>query len=107
MLVVTAAGLGTLNNTALTCEALAARRLELAGVVIGSWPREPGLAERENLADLETLTGGPLAGALPEGSGALPRAGSARSRAAGGSGASRLGGRPERPPATAAQIIRY
>jgi dethiobiotin synthetase len=42
------------------------------GVVIGSWPRHPGLAERENLTDLETLTGGPIAGLLPEGSGTLP-----------------------------------
>ena len=73
VLLVTAAGLGTLNNTALTCEALDARRLARAGVVIGSWPREPGLAERQNLPDLETLIGGPLAGSLPEGSGALPR----------------------------------
>ena len=73
VLVVVAAGLGTLNHTALTCEALAARRLELAGVAIGSWPGEPGLAERENVTDLETLTGRPLAAALPEGSGALTR----------------------------------
>jgi len=72
VLVVTAAGLGTLNHTALTLEAIAARRLRLAGVVIGSWPRGPGLAERENLADLETLAGGPLAGLLPEDSGSLP-----------------------------------
>jgi dethiobiotin synthetase len=73
VLLVVAAGLGTLNHTALTCEALAARRLGLAGVVIGSWPREPGLAERQNLADLPALIGGPLAGALPAGSGALAR----------------------------------
>jgi dethiobiotin synthetase len=73
VLVVVAAGLGTLNHTALTCEALAARRLELVGVAIGSWPRDPGLAERQNLSDLETLIGRPLAGALPEGSGALTR----------------------------------
>ena len=73
VLVVVAAGLGTLNHTALTCEALAARRLELAGVAIGSWPREPGLAERENLSDLETLIGRPLAAVLPAGSGALTR----------------------------------
>jgi dethiobiotin synthetase len=73
VLVVAAAGLGTLNHTALTCEALAARQLELAGVAIGSWPRDPGLAERENLSDLETLIGGPLAGALPAGSGGLTR----------------------------------
>ena len=73
-LVVTAAGLGTLNHTALTLEAAAARKVRTAGVVIGSWPRRPGLAERENLADLETLANGPLAGLLPEGSGSLQAA---------------------------------
>jgi dethiobiotin synthase len=73
-LVVTAAGLGTLNHTALTLEAAAARKVRTAGVVVGSWPREPGLAERENLADLETLASGPLAGLLPEDSGSLPPA---------------------------------
>jgi len=71
-LVVAAAGLGTLNHTALTLEAIAARRLRLAGVVIGSWPSDPDLAERENLSDLEIVTGGPLAGLLPENSGSLP-----------------------------------
>ena len=40
-------------------------RRELAG-----WA---GLAERGNLADLETVAGGPLAGLLAEGSGSLPR----------------------------------
>jgi dethiobiotin synthetase len=71
VLVVTAAGLGTLNHTALTLEAIAARHLELAGVVVGSWPRVPGLAARENLSDLTAVIGGPLAGVLPEGSGDL------------------------------------
>ena len=74
VLVVVAAGLGTLNHTALTLEAIAARRLELAGVVVGSWPRNPDLAARENLNDLEILIGGPLAGLLPAASGALTRA---------------------------------
>jgi dethiobiotin synthetase len=72
--VVAAAGLGTLNHTALTCEALAARKVASAGVVVGSWPRRPGLAERTNLADLEVIAGEPLAGVLPEGAGALDRA---------------------------------
>jgi dethiobiotin synthetase len=69
MLVVTAAGLGTLNHTALTLEALATRKLACAGVVVGSWPADPGLAERCNLDDLVTVAGGPLAGLLPEGLG--------------------------------------
>jgi dethiobiotin synthetase len=67
VLVVTEPGLGTLNHTALTLEALAARRLAAAGVVIGSWPALPGAAELSNLADLETIGGGPVAGALPAG----------------------------------------
>ena len=72
-LVVTAASLGTLNHTALTVEALAARKIVSAGVVIGSWPDQPGLAELANLTDLEVVAGGPLAGMLTEGAGALGR----------------------------------
>ncbi|WP_248965735.1 dethiobiotin synthase [Sphaerisporangium perillae] len=78
VLVVARAGLGTLNHTALTLESLAGRGLDLAGVVIGSWPRDPGLAERSNVTDLETLAARPLAGALPEGAGALDPAAFAR-----------------------------
>jgi dethiobiotin synthetase len=71
VLIVTAAGLGTLNHTALTLWALAARGMDCAGVVVGRWPAEPDLAARCNLADLRELAGGPLGGALPEGMGAL------------------------------------
>ncbi|WP_113705537.1 dethiobiotin synthase [Nonomuraea lactucae] len=71
VLVVVRAGLGTLNHTALTLEALAHRGLDLAGLVIGSWPDDPGEAERSNVADLEMLAARPLAGVLPEGAGAL------------------------------------
>ena len=73
VLVVTQPGLGTLNHTALTVEALKARRLALAGVVIGSWSSHPDLAERVNLSDLEVVTGQPLAGALAAGAGQLSR----------------------------------
>jgi dethiobiotin synthetase len=74
VLLVVAAGLGTLNHTALTLEALRARGLTCAGVVVGSWPASPGLAERENLTDLRTLADGPLAGVLPADAGSLSRA---------------------------------
>lgn len=74
VVLVTAAGLGTLNHTALTLEAAARRDLRLAGVVIGCWPRRPGPAERHNLIDLPVLIGGPLRGALPAGAGRLSRA---------------------------------
>jgi dethiobiotin synthetase len=73
VLVVARAGLGTLNATALTCEALRARSLECAGVVVGSWPADPDLAARCNLEDLPEYAGAPLVGCLPEGAGALDR----------------------------------
>ena len=74
VLVVAEAGLGTLNHTALTLEALAHRGVELSGIVIGSWPAAPELAERSNLRDLETLAARPLLGAVPAGAGSLPAA---------------------------------
>ncbi len=64
--VVARAGLGTLNHTALTLEALATRGLP-GLVVIGSWPAEPELVHWRNLVDLP----GELVGVLPEGAGAL------------------------------------
>jgi dethiobiotin synthetase len=69
VLVVVAAGLGTLNHTALTLEALASQRIPCAGLVIGAWPAHPGPAEegnREALADMA-----PLRAVLPAGAGVL------------------------------------
>jgi dethiobiotin synthetase len=66
VLLVTAAGLGTLHHTAATLRALREERLRLAGLVIGSWPATPGLADRCNARDLAEMGGGELAGALPE-----------------------------------------
>ena len=71
VLVVADPKLGTLNHTALTLESMALRGVELAGVVLGSWPENPDLAMRSNLRDLETLAARPLAGALPAGAGKL------------------------------------
>ncbi|MFV0137324.1 dethiobiotin synthase [Streptomyces sp. HMX87] len=71
VLVVAAAGLGTLNTTELTTRELRGRGLEPAGVVIGSWPEEPDLASRCNLGDLPDVSGVPLLGALPAGAGSL------------------------------------
>jgi len=72
VLVVAAAGLGTLNATALTLEVLATHGLRHAGVVIGSWPPMPDLASCCNLTDLPVLAGEPLAGVLPEGAAGRP-----------------------------------
>jgi dethiobiotin synthetase len=71
VLVVVAAGLGTLNHTALTVEALRSRGLCGVGMVIGAWPAEPDLAARCNLVDLPAVAGLALLGALPAGAGRL------------------------------------
>ncbi|MFJ6261776.1 dethiobiotin synthase [Rhodococcus erythropolis] len=69
VVLVVASGLGTLNHTALTVEALGASGVECAGLVIGSWPQEPDLAERCNREDLVSVSGVPLLGLMPAGSG--------------------------------------
>ncbi len=68
VLVVVAAGLGTLNHTALTLESLAGQGISTAGLVIGAWPECPGVAEqgnREALAQLAELRAVLPAGAAP------------------------------------------
>ena len=65
-IVVARAGLGTLNHTALTLEALARRGVP-AGVVIGAWPADPVLVHWANLSELVPH----LIGALPEGAGRM------------------------------------
>jgi dethiobiotin synthetase len=73
VLVVVSAELGTLNHTALTLEALAAHRLRCAGLVIGSWPAQPGAVQTYNREALERLA--PVRAALPAAAGALDAAG--------------------------------
>ncbi len=71
VVVVCSAGLGTLNHAELTVGAIRARGLEPAGLVVGSWPLEPGLAERCNFDDLPRVTGVPLLACLPAGAGSM------------------------------------
>jgi len=68
-LVAVTAGLGTLNYTALTLEALAAHKLSCAGLVIGSWPGESGLVETSNRSALARLAA--VRAALPAGAGSM------------------------------------
>lgn len=71
VVVVARAGLGTLSDTELTVRAIEAGGLRCAGIVIGSWPYDPDLAERLNLEDLPRLTGVPVLGRVPAGAGQL------------------------------------
>lgn len=69
--VVVRAGLGTLNHTALTLEALKRRELDLVGVIVGSAPEGPDLAAQTNIEQLRELADGRLLGSLPEHAGHL------------------------------------
>ena len=71
VLVVTSLGLGTLNHTELTVDALRRQGLEPSGLALGAVPGELGLAERCNLDDLPRLTGVPVVARIPAGAGAL------------------------------------
>ncbi|AGB23274.1 dethiobiotin synthase [Mycobacterium sp. JS623] len=72
VVVVVSPGLGTLNHTALTLEALAAHGIPCAGLVIGAWPREPGIVEEGNRDALARLA--PVRAVLPAGAGAMSAA---------------------------------
>ncbi len=73
VLVVARAGLGTLNHATLTVESLVAWGIPCAGLVIGSWPSEPGPAETSNREALVRIAA--VRAALPAGAGMLaPRA---------------------------------
>jgi dethiobiotin synthase len=88
-------GLGTLNHTMLTREALAHRGIRHLGIVIGAWPDEPDVIETTNREYLAALPEG-LLGAVPLGA---PQLGpvSFRSASAGWLPGlvERLGGRPD------------
>lgn len=74
VLLVAAAGLGTLNHSELTTRTLHAAGVPCAGLVIGSWPAAPDLASECNRVDLPAVTGVELVGSVPAGSGALAAA---------------------------------
>lgn len=71
VVVVCRAGLGTLNHTELTVNALRGRGIEPAGLVIGAWPDHPGLAETWNRVELPGHTGVPLLAVIPDRAGEL------------------------------------
>lgn len=71
-LVVVNPSLGTLNHTALTLESLAAHNVSCAGLVIGAWPRCPGVVEASNRSALARLAA--VRAALPAGAASLDAA---------------------------------
>jgi dethiobiotin synthetase len=65
VLLVARAGLGTVNHTALTAEALRARGLALAGVILNRSAPGADPSEPHNASEIERLTGARVLCALP------------------------------------------
>lgn len=65
LVVVARPGLGTLNHTMLTLAEADRRGLVVAGVVVSGFPAAPDVATRTNLAELDRLSEGRLAGVVP------------------------------------------
>ena len=65
-------GLGTLNHTELTVDRVRAVGIE-PHLILGCCAADPGLAEKNNHADLPRITGLPIEGRIPEGAGSLSR----------------------------------
>jgi dethiobiotin synthetase len=55
LVVVARPGLGTINHTLLTLEAVRSRGLDVAGVVLNPWPSEPDAMLRSNRETIATL----------------------------------------------------
>jgi dethiobiotin synthetase len=55
VVIVSAAGLGTINHTLLTIESVRSAGLEVASVVLNRWPDRPSVTERSNLETIERL----------------------------------------------------
>jgi dethiobiotin synthetase len=64
-LVVARAGLGTVNHTALTCEALARRGITVSGIVLNRLAPADDPSVPHNAAEIERLTGAPVLATLP------------------------------------------
>lgn len=66
-IVVADAGLGTLNHTALTVDALRGREVDVTGIVLNRWPDEPDAATRTNPDELDGMLGVEVLARLPAG----------------------------------------
>lgn len=65
VVVVARPGLGTINHTLLTVEAVRAARVRPAAVVMTPWPERPTELERSNRETVERLAQMPVSGAPP------------------------------------------
>jgi dethiobiotin synthase len=60
------AGLGTINHTLLSVEALQARNIDLAGIIINRMSQNPGVIEKDNLKTIEKHAQTPILATINE-----------------------------------------
>ena len=65
-ILVSAAGLGTVNHTLLSIEAMKKRNLKIAGIVINKMPVNPGAVEKDNVKTIEQIGGVPVIAVIRE-----------------------------------------
>ena len=65
-LIVSRAGLGTINHTVMTIECLRSRGVECLGFFLNRFPTTPDLAERTNADRIAAITGALHLGSIPE-----------------------------------------
>ena len=65
-LIVSRAGLGTINHTVMTVECLRSRGVECLGFFLNRFPPTPDLAERTNADRIAAITGALHLGSIPE-----------------------------------------
>jgi dethiobiotin synthetase len=69
VLIVARPGLGTINHTLLTVEALRNREIPIAGIIMNhSTDAKPGLSEKTNPAVIERMSGVRITAVIPHGS---------------------------------------
>lgn len=64
-IVIARATLGTVNHTLLTIDHARSKGLDVRGVIINGYPKDPGLSERNNPSMIEALSGIPVLSVLP------------------------------------------
>lgn len=66
LLLVTHAGLGTINHTVLTVEYARSHELTVIGLLVNQMPANPTIMQQDNIRMIEKLTGVPVLGTIPE-----------------------------------------
>ena len=66
VILVSTAGLGTVNHTLLSIEAMKKRNLKIAGIIINRMPMKPGVVEKDNVKTIEQMSEVPVIAVISE-----------------------------------------